>query len=75
MSITGAEIRLCSFDDKPINESEIYNGIKSLHGEDIANQFTYDYCVNFGSSELQEAMFIVTGGQPPGIYKKEREIS
>lgn len=52
----------------------MYNAIKAEHGEEYADKWTYEHVFEFGSDELKEAVFLVTGGIAPG-NKKEREVS
>lgn len=66
-------IRYCAIDNKPFAQSEAYRALRRLHGSEVAHSFNYDAIMDHGSNELKEAVFIVTGGEPPSIYPKERK--
>lgn len=60
----------CLIEHVPKEKSAVYQSIKADFGELAANEFTYERGMN-GSDELQDILFMITGGEAPGIYKKE----
>ena len=60
----------CIIEHCPMEQSAVYQSIKADFGELAANEFTYERGMN-GSDELQDILFLITGGEMPAIYKKE----
>lgn len=60
----------CLFENIPKEQSATYQSFKADFGELTADQFTYERAMN-GSDELQEMLFIITGGVRPGEQKEE----
>lgn len=59
----------CLIEHCPKEQSAVYQSIKADFGELAANEFTYERGMN-GSDELQDILFLITGGEPPSNYKK-----
>lgn len=52
---------------------ETYEIVDRWFGRNVSGKLLYDYndIMMNGSDELKDVVRIVTGGSPPGIYKKE----
>jgi hypothetical protein len=56
----------CVIDRQPIEDSAVYKLLTAEYGQEFADKWIYEDIMQNGSPELQEAVFIVTGGVAPG---------
>lgn len=70
--IISASLRICTIDNKPVKESELFRDLVNEIGIRKAIRWTERITVNFeeirrrGSSELNQVVDIITNGVAPG---------